>query len=125
MTRSGVGSYGEIAGPESTGEQLMHCELLNGVGVTDADDFGFRSKLVQDLAACSAGCCVGVRRCVQHYSLDPTTVTFRNCLAYGSTFGADGKPIARVLDVAAGEDGAILGQDGSSNGELAIWCVRT
>jgi len=48
--------------------------------------------------------------------LDP----FADRLPDGDAFGADGEPVARVFDVAAGVDGAVQGFDGRADEKARI-----
>ena len=72
------------------------------------DDFEIAGKLPQHLAARAARRCRCIRRRDDHNTPE-CLMAFGQRLVHRDTFGSDGKPIGRVLDVAPRDDRPVLG----------------
>src|SRR4051812_32949724 len=87
------------------------------------DDFEVASELPEDLPARTAR---RRRRFAVGDDLDASeqAVAFRDRLEHGDALGADGETVGGVLDVAAGDDGAVGGFERGADPELREGGVR-
>src|SRR5271157_4245882 len=114
----------QVVGPERLGKQAFECGLDHAGAVTETEDLGVGTELVEDLTAGTAGCGRRLGWRVDQGGPDPQRAGGSgDRLKNGGTLGTDGQTVRGILDVATGEDVAAIGQYGRADGELAVGAI--
>ena len=117
-------SRAQIAGAECLGKQVIECGFEEFQAIADREDLGVQTELVEDLAASAAGCRRRLGWRVDQDCFDPQRAAGADDgLKNRRAFGADRQAERGILDVATGENLALVGQNRRADGELAVGAI--